>query len=161
MHTDEKEPTTEGHDQLPRVDFYVLRTSGISDIPRMACRIIEKAWKSGHRIFVHTGTRFTVHQMDDLLWTFRAESFVPHAMDAEHSSNDSSDHRHTVVIGSGAEPQGTLDVMINLGDTVPPFFHRCNRVVEIVSGNAADRSAARERYRLYRGKGCALHTHDL
>nr|VFK11079.1 MAG: DNA polymerase III, chi subunit [Candidatus Kentron sp. LPFa] len=157
MHTSETESVAPEHDGLPRVDFYVLRAVGASDVPRMACRITEKAWKSGHRIFVQTGARFTAHQMDALLWTFRAESFIPHVMDSEYTGND----EYPVSIGDGAEPRGKLDVVVNLGDAIPSFLERCERIVEIVSGNAEDRTVARERYRLYRKKGCSLHTHNL
>nr|VFK57649.1 MAG: DNA polymerase III, chi subunit [Candidatus Kentron sp. TUN]VFK58373.1 MAG: DNA polymerase III, chi subunit [Candidatus Kentron sp. TUN]VFK65994.1 MAG: DNA polymerase III, chi subunit [Candidatus Kentron sp. TUN] len=160
MHTVEEEPTVEGHDKSPRVDFYVLNTS-VSDVPRMACRITEKAWKSGHRVFVHTGTRFSAHQMDNLLWGFRQESFVPHTIDSGHAENDTDNNEYPVLIGNGAEPRGELDVVINLGDAVPSFLARCQRIIEVVSGDAQDRGLARERYRLYRDQGCDLHTHDL
>jgi len=161
MHQVEKEPVAEGHDKSLRVDFYVLGTSGATDVPRMACRITEKAWKSGHRVFVHTGSRFTARQMDDLLWSFRQESFVPHTIDSEYAHKDGHNGEYPVLIGSGAEPRGDLDVVINLGDTIPEFFTRCERMVEVVSGNAQDRALARERYRLYRKQGCSLQSHDL
>nr|VFK32003.1 MAG: DNA polymerase III, chi subunit [Candidatus Kentron sp. MB]VFK35028.1 MAG: DNA polymerase III, chi subunit [Candidatus Kentron sp. MB]VFK77119.1 MAG: DNA polymerase III, chi subunit [Candidatus Kentron sp. MB] len=151
----------ENRDGSPRVDFYVLRTFGPLDVPRMACQITEKAWKSGYRVFIHTGTRFPAHQIDDLLWTFRAESFVPHALDSSHAGGDIDNRNYPVSIGNGMEPRGELDVLINLGDTVPLFFARCKRMVEVVSGDVKDRESARERYRLYRSKGCTLHTHEL
>nr|VFK37637.1 MAG: DNA polymerase-3 subunit chi [Candidatus Kentron sp. TC] len=157
MPTSEKESVDQEAGKLPRVDFYVLRAIGASDVPRMACRITEKAWKTGHRIFVWTGARFTAHQMDALLWTFRAESFIPHVIDSEHTDNG----EYPVLIGEGAEPRGALDVVVNLGDAIPSFLERCERIVEVVSGNAEDRAVARERYRLYRKKGCSLYTHNL
>nr|VFJ66233.1 MAG: DNA polymerase III, chi subunit [Candidatus Kentron sp. FW] len=157
MHKAPKEPVAEGSSKSPRVDFYVLNTSGTLDAPRMACRITEKAWKSGHRVFVHTGTRFSAPQMDDLLWTFRQESFVPHTVNSEQVD----DKEYPVLIGDGSEPRGELDVVINLGDAAPAFLGRCERIIEIVSGDAGDRESARERYRLYRDKGCDLHTHNL
>nr|VFJ64818.1 MAG: DNA polymerase-3 subunit chi [Candidatus Kentron sp. FM]VFJ68702.1 MAG: DNA polymerase-3 subunit chi [Candidatus Kentron sp. FM]VFK15486.1 MAG: DNA polymerase-3 subunit chi [Candidatus Kentron sp. FM] len=140
-----------------RVDFYVLSTSGVADVPHMACRITEKAWKSGHRVFVQTGARFTASQMDDLLWTFRAEGFVPHTVYATAINED----QYPVLIGTGPEPKGELDVVINLGDGAIPFLARCDRIIEIVADNAEDRESGRQRYRLYREKGCSLHTHHL
>nr|VFK78132.1 MAG: DNA polymerase III, chi subunit [Candidatus Kentron sp. SD] len=158
-----KESVVKGNGELPRVDFYVLRASGASNISGMACRITEKAWKSGHRVFVHTGTQFTSRQIDDLLWTFRAESFVPHTIDLGPADSGADNEKYAVLVGCGLEPRGELDVVINLGDAIPTFFKRCKRIIEVVSGNPKDRNRAlvRERYRLYRGEGCSLHTHDL
>nr|VFJ61861.1 MAG: DNA polymerase III, chi subunit [Candidatus Kentron sp. DK] len=141
----------------PRVDFYILETAVGTDIPHMACRITEKAWKSGFRVFIHTGARFTAAKMDELLWSFRAESFVPHTIHATAANED----KYPVLIGTGADPGEALDVVINLGDDTPPFLLGSNRVVEIVAGNARDRESGRQRYRLYREKGCSLHTHRL
>nr|VFK03176.1 MAG: DNA polymerase III, chi subunit [Candidatus Kentron sp. H]VFK03472.1 MAG: DNA polymerase III, chi subunit [Candidatus Kentron sp. H]VFK06085.1 MAG: DNA polymerase III, chi subunit [Candidatus Kentron sp. H] len=145
----------------PRVDFYVLDTTGLSDVPHMACRITEKAWKSGHRVFVHTGARFTASQMDDLLWTFRAEGFVPHAVYGTFANEDAFGDKYPVSIGDGTDPEGALDVVVNLGDAVPPFLARCDRIVEIVGAGTEDRESSRQRYRLYREKGCSLNTHRL
>lgn len=143
--------------QPPRVDFYILDTTDSTDIPRMACRITEKAWKSGYRVFVRTGARFTASQMDDLLWTFRAESFVPHAL----HDTDANEDPCPVLIGDGDDPESGPGVLVNLGDALPPSLARRERIVEIVAGSPQDRESGRQRYRLYREEGCDLHTHHL
>ncbi|MBT8421407.1 MAG: DNA polymerase III subunit chi [Gammaproteobacteria bacterium] len=146
----------------PRVDFYVLDTPDAADVSHMACRITEKAWKSGHRVFVHTGAKFTATKMDDLLWTFRAEGFVPHTVHANNAADDATDDdNYPVLVGTGANPERALDVVVNLGDGPLPFLTGCERIVEIVSGSTEDRESSRQRYRLYREKGCTLHTHHL
>jgi DNA polymerase-3 subunit chi len=52
-------------------------------------------------------------------------------------------------------------VLINLSNDVPPYFSRFKRVAELVSGEASQRSAARERYRFYKDRGYTLNTHEI
>ena len=140
---------------MTRVDFYVLQDTSSQAVPQLACRIAEKAWKKGHRVYLHTGSDAQLRQMDDLLWTFRAGSFLPHAPYAEH------DNSEPVLLGHDIDPASEHDVLINLTSEVPAFFTRFNRVVEPVAGDDASQSAARERYRFYMDRGYTLETHKL
>jgi len=51
-------------------------------------------------------------------------------------------------------------VIVNLGDRTPPNFSRFDRLIELVSGDEADRAHARERFRFYRDRGYPMQTHD-
>lgn len=122
----------------------------------MACRIAEKAWKQDHRVFVHTQSAQAAAEMDDLLWTFRQDSFVPHGRD-----HDGTDIHTKVLIGDGGQPTQPMDVLINLTDSVPLFFERFPRVAEIIPNDAKQKSLGRERFRYYREKGCTVESHRL
>src|SRR5882672_4387346 len=63
---------------MPRVDFYVLE--GSEPRPRLvyACRLAEKAFLLEQRVSILTDSAEDAQQLDDLLWTFRDRSFVPH-----------------------------------------------------------------------------------
>lgn len=52
-------------------------------------------------------------------------------------------------------------MLVNLGDDIPAWFGRFERVLEIVSGNEAERAVSRARFKTYRDKGFPLQTHDL
>jgi DNA polymerase-3 subunit chi len=93
------------------------------------------------------------------LWTFSQGSFIPHRVIDKVTGTTIIE---PVVIGCGIAPE-SLDtqVLINLAGTVPEFFSRYQRVAELVDGNAQRRALARERFRIYRDKGCELHTHRL
>jgi DNA polymerase-3 subunit chi len=52
-------------------------------------------------------------------------------------------------------------VLVNLRDEWPPSFSRFQRLIEMVSDNHADKSAARTRYKFYRDRGYEIRTHDL
>jgi DNA polymerase-3 subunit chi len=142
---------------VTRVDFYILDGANSGDGQRTACRIAEKAYKLGQKIFLHTTSAQSAAALDEYLWTFREGSFIPHALVGSEAAADSA-----VIIGQGQEPDPShRDLLINLGDEVPLFFSRFERVAEIVAGDETTRGQARDRFRFYRDRGYPLNTHEL
>lgn len=142
---------------MQQIDFYILSETAVTDEPaRLACRLAEKAWQSGHRVFIHTASSFEAQKVDDLLWTFRQDSFVPHGMYSEPL-----DGTLPVLVGDGVEPRTQLDVLINLTEDVPSYFERCARIVEVIGASEEARARGRARYRFYRDRGCSLESHKL
>lgn len=94
--------------------------------------------------------------MDELLWTFRDVSFVPHAVAGETDANSVS-----VVVGHAETPPDEHEVLVNLSHPVPLFFSRFERVVEIVGADAEAKTAARERFRFYKERGYPLESHNI
>ncbi|HEB85551.1 MAG TPA: DNA polymerase III subunit chi [Gammaproteobacteria bacterium] len=145
---------------MTRIDFYLLSSKHANASERTACRLAEKAYNLRHAIYIHTGSQQRTAQMDNLLWTFRDGSFIPHQM---HGQDES--HNSPVIIGHQTSPDEELtthhQLLINLDQTVPSFFSRFERVAEIVSADEQQRQAARERFRFYRERGYELETHEL
>jgi DNA polymerase III subunit chi len=140
---------------MPRVDFYVLASAEAQARLRFACRLAEKAYQLGHRIYVCAESREQAALLDDLLWTFRAGSFVPHAV------LPASEPLPPVLVGWQEPPEGHADVLVNLASEVPPFADRFGRVAELVDENETTKQRARERFRLYRDRGYSLASHTI
>ena len=147
----------------PRIDFYLVADPEAAACDAAACRIAETAWRRGHRVHLHAGSRERAGRLDDLLWTWRDESFVPHALcggDAGEGAAEAAGGA-PVTIGWGALPGFADDVLLNLDSRAPDGFERFARVAEVVGGADADRAAGRERFRRYRERGCEPNTHRL
>ena len=141
---------------MTRIDFYLLKDTAGDGQSLFTCRLAEKALLQGHQVFINTSSARQLQQLDDLLWTFRAGSFLPHAI------YDGADtERLPVLLGYASEPADCNDVLVNLATDIPPYFCRFNRVAELVGGEEAQRSAARQRYRYYQDRGYTLKTHNL
>lgn len=140
---------------MTRIDFYILPDSATSSRPLLACRLADKAYRLGHRIYIHTESQEQAAYMDDLLWTFSQGSFLPHAL------VEATGEPPPVLIGHDAAPLAGTDVLINLADSVPSFVSRFERVAEIVDQSDAQKQVARERYRFYRDRGYALQSHNV
>lgn len=140
---------------MTRVDFYVLPDSGTQSALSVACRLAEKAYFLDNRVHIHAASDAQAHQLDDLLWTWRDGSFVPHEL--EGSGNGQS----PVVIGRNTKTTQHTDLLINLADNVPESISRFERVAEVVNGDPASRNLGRKRFRYYRDQGYTLDTHKL
>ena len=117
-------------------------------------RIAEKALSRGHQIFVQVADEATATALHDSLWTFRTESFLPHAIVGK-------DDGEPLVIGWDDPSLEHDDVLINTTGAVPGHFARFGRLAEIVAPDAATIEASREAWRFYRDRGYPLAKHDL
>ena len=139
---------------MTRIDFYILDSDAPVERLKTACRICEKAFLLGHEVHVHTGEPALSQRMDELLWTFRDRSFVPHAVEPDDPIE------WPVTIGHTMEPAPRA-VLINLASEVPSFFGRFERVAEVVDAQPQIKAAGRARYRFYRERGYPLQHHTL
>jgi len=138
---------------MSRVDFYILPDAD-PDRQKFACALAQKAWKAGNRVCLLADDRDQAARLDDLLWTFRDISFVPHAL------ADSADVGSVPVLISW-DTTPTADVLVNIGNRLPSTTDKFDRIAEIVGGDDGQRQAARERYREYRQQGHELHNHTI
>ena len=139
-----------------RVDFYVLAAADAAARLHFACRLTEKAYHLKHRVHLHTELQADAAKLDDLLWTFRQGSFVPHEiLAAGHEAGS------PVTIGFGALPTPGPDLLVNLASEIPAGAGNCARVAEIIDGSEASRSRGRKRFREYQQLGCELTTHNI
>lgn len=143
-----------------RVDFYILASPAEHERLRTACRLAEKAWQRGHRVFIHADSPSMARSVDDMLWTYRQDSFVPHAM-LRGRVEVPADRAEPVLVGDGTTEPAEIDVLINLAEDVPDFAARSARIAEIVPGDDSGRRSGRERYRAYRERGLHIEQHDL
>jgi DNA polymerase III subunit chi len=141
---------------MPKVSFYILTGKPPQLRERFACKLAEKAYRLGHRVYIQANDSLLAQEMDDLLWTFRPGSFVPHARINTEEARDAP-----VLIGQGEPPETECDLLINLNPEVPAFFSRFKRIAEIIDQEKAQRQAGRQRYRFYRDHNCTLETHEL
>ncbi len=137
-----------------RVDFYILAEPKPQARYPYACRIIDKAYQQGHRIHVHTDSALEAHVMDDLLWTFRDDSFIPHQITAANTDI-------AVTIDHQDGDVSNKDILINLAKTIPTCISQFNRIIEIVPENMELKTICREHYRYYQQQGNDIKTHKI
>lgn len=141
---------------MTRVDFYILNDNATDARQRFVCRLAEKAWLQGNKVYIHTGDPALSSRIDEMLWTFSQGSFVPHGLDNDPAADEVDIH-----IGHGDEPRHHDEVLINLSSEVPLFFSRFQRVAEIIDGDENQRQQGRERFRFYRERGYPLESHNI
>jgi DNA polymerase-3 subunit chi len=141
---------------MTRVSFYILKGSEAHDRQVFACRLIEKAYKQGQHIYIHTDNLEQAEQINQILWSFRGDSFIPHQL------IDESDETHCpVLIGHDSKPSRLMNLLINLGSQQPIFFSQFERVAEFINDDKQLKISGRERYRFYQQRGYELTTHKI
>ena len=90
---------------MTQVDFYVLKDDSALHRVQFACRLADKAYRLGHRVYIHTESAEQTRQLDDLLWTFQQNSFVPHCV-----YQDAGDTPPPVLLAHDAEPDASSQV---------------------------------------------------
>ncbi|WP_421684168.1 DNA polymerase III subunit chi [Stutzerimonas urumqiensis] len=132
---------------MPRIEFYVLPSSTDEGRLRAACQLAAKAWRQGLGVFLRGEHDDQCAELDELLWRFKAECFVPHARLID-------DDTAPVLIGSDTPPAGFgSGLLVNLNTRLPTDIDRYSRVIEIVNQSPALLAACRENFRQYRQRG--------
>nr|WP_276208072.1 DNA polymerase III subunit chi [Halomonas socia] len=65
---------------MTQVDFYVLPDTTLEARLAFACRLTETIQRKGYRLHLHAEDEAMARQLDEVLWTFRPDAYVPHAL---------------------------------------------------------------------------------
>ena len=134
---------------MTKIEFH----SGATDKLDYTCRLLRKACSSGKTVVV-TGEPEPLAALDRLLWRFSASSFVAHC---GSSALPSTLAASPVVLSASLD--GSLadkDVLVNIGQSLPPGFERFPRLIEVISSQPQDVLAGRIRWKDYRDRGYEL-----
>ena len=146
-----------------QIDFYILGEDSHRDINQMVCQLCEKAIVQQMKVLVYTKSIEQAHQLDELLWTFKADSFLSHKNELSEVAADST-FPYPIIISSDIKDETiavNYHLLINLSNEFPDFFQHFTRIAEMVGKNPDDKIFARKRYRFYRDKGYTLNKFDL
>ena len=105
---------------------------------------------------MRTGNSDDTNVLDNLLWTFSQNSFVPHQLSAESNSRESP-----VVIGEHPPEAEETDVVISVADDPVSDFTAYSRIVEVVGSEDDEKASGRNRFRYYREHGVKPNTHRI
>jgi len=136
---------------VTKVTFYKLSKDQQS-VYQLVCQLIKKACKTDQQVFCLVADNQAAEQLDQMLWSFEAEAFIPHGISAEQSP---------VAISADAEPGDHHQILINLQPQIPTWFSRFDRVIEVIYPDSEYEQAKRDNFRFYKERGYSLSFHDL
>jgi DNA polymerase-3 subunit chi len=97
----------------------------------------------------------SAREFDQLLWTFSADSFIPHTL-----CTDPAQTTAAVVIGWDQHPSASGD-LINLTDAPPPGHARLDTIAEFVVNDEEAKAHGRQLWNTYKQLGYELQHHQL
>jgi len=142
---------------VPEISFYVLPTESAHQRDLFACKLIEKAYRSGSFAYVLTDSLEQSQLIDNLLWTFRAGSFIPHQVYTGELPTIES----VILIGSSNPPEHWQKTIIKLSSQCPQDFRQAASILEILDNSEETKAWGRNRYRQYQQAGIEIATHKM
>jgi DNA polymerase III subunit chi len=142
---------------VPEISFYVLPTESCQERYLLACKLIEKAYRNEFLTYVLTDSTEQSQLIDDLLWTFRAGSFIPHQID----KGELPELENVVLIGSDPSPEKGYKTLINLSTRIPDGFTKAERVLELIDDSEESKALGRDRYRHYQQTEMEISIHKM
>ena len=146
---------------MTKIDFYITDLKTPAEYFSFACRLTEKAFRQKHSVYLHTDSEATMQSVDDLLWTYRPNSFLPHASEKTVLTAGQAPTQTEILVACSGKPGDHHDVLVNLTEQTPDFFSRFTRVAEVVLGSDEAKAKSRQRYKYYRDRGYPLQVHNV
>jgi DNA polymerase-3 subunit chi len=129
---------------MPRVTFIELK---IASRDRLICDVIEKLYTRNNRVIVYFSEKDKAIHMDNLLWTWKQESFVPHGFN-DHSGNFAD--KSVLLTTDQNLPEGSYTLV--LYDPLPADqLASCETVIDFAEVHHPERlNKSRQRYKQLR-----------
>jgi DNA polymerase-3 subunit chi len=130
----------------------------MSDQIDFVCRLCEKAVDDYQRIHIQTEQSVHNEALDTRLWTFKAESFLPH----EIISPDKKPLAPILINSHDMNEAHFLEsnLLILLASSLPENAHRFDRLCIVVPNHEAEIQQARQLYKQLAQKKIEVHIHD-
>lgn len=158
---------------MTRIDFYVLQSNTTMAKHKFVCRLVDTALTKGSSLFIATINNDESIELDEKLWSYKPESYIPHDIVNAKISAEDEKKIHSPKDGVSNEPLVPVrishknddfkyhDVLVNLRSQRPPQFGRFKRVIEVVNQEPKSLEFSRKNYAFYKKRGYPIHTHKM
>jgi len=143
---------------MSQVTFYILAESGTDTLPAhfvQACSLAAFYYQQNRKVFIYTDNQQDAFTVDEYLWQFDGDSFVPHNLLGEGPKFG------TPVEISWMPPTHPRPVLINLSLHLPDFSNNFQQIIDFVPSDEQLKIAARHRYSAYKKLGHTLSTENV
>ncbi len=143
---------------MSSANFYIIdekihcESHGISTHFAQACSLANFYYSQNKKVFIYTDDQQDAFSIDEYLWQFDGDSFVPHNLFGEGPSYGSP------VEISWQAPTHYCSVLINLSLQVPEFSNNFQQIIDFVPFDEQLKIQARKRYTTYKKLGHTLST---
>lgn len=144
-----------------RADFYLIQKPRFRDEPLLlVCELAKKAYAAGQPMLVLARDAAQAEKLDDLLWSFEPDAYIPHQIaDPEMDDGEGDDEDVAVMIAAPEHDIPLRPLVLNLRDgAVAGTF---DRVLEVVPADDSARGPLRERWKQYKARGFVVDKHDM
>lgn len=139
-------PTKTEQSDTPDVLFYHLERARIGDVlPSLLVRSLQRGW----RAVVETASRKQADELNQMLWTFSDESFLPHG-----AADDGFAEDQPIYLTEKQDNPNGAQIRFFVGGATPGEFAGYERMVYVFDGRSDEAvAAARAQWKRLTGEG--------
>lgn len=142
----------------PSIDFYLLKHTHFDAGLPFVCQLVSQVYQHNCAIKIQCHHQSTQMKLDEMLWTFTADSFIPHEI-----YNESTKARFWILVGSRLNSLENIVIQLNLTLSNQPEtqINNLERVLQIVPNDSNLIHTARQHYRFYRQQQFTINSHHI
>ncbi|WP_372964055.1 DNA polymerase III subunit chi [Marinobacter sp.] len=149
---------TSGRDaKNQRYWFHILAQNTPAARNLHAAKLVDKAWQQGDRVCVLCDNQQQAQELDDLLWNFTPDAFIPHSI-ATDANTPCSDPVGILLYPPAASD---WDTVIILSSALPGQSDQYRRLALVAQNDPAVLNQARGHYKQLRKLGIEARVHDM
>lgn len=139
---------------MSRADFYTLKDSHGDARYRLLQQLLSKSLRQGTAVHIHCRDAAEVSHLDNYIWAFKPESFLPH-----HALSDEQPPMQSpITLGHGQQRSAKAGICVNLSAEPVQGYER---IIEIVVQEPTILEQTRAHYRHYQQAGHEMNLHKL
>jgi len=129
-----------------QVTFYAVQSAGVSD---WAAKLVESAVAKDRRALVFCSSSKEAASIDEHLWTFKDDTFIPHEVYDELAVE--TQRSLPVLVTTTEENTNGANILIQLGRGSLEFGLKFDHVIELVDrADTEELQISRERYKAWK-----------
>ncbi len=137
---------------MTEISFYLVGDANTpAGADAMLPMLLEKILQSGHKAVVRCPDAKRMERLDEYLWTYTAESFLPHGS----KDGDNAAEQPIYLTTEDENPNGA-DILVQLSGAEASDFSSYARVLDVFEGSEPQKTAARKRWKDLKDKGYPL-----
>ncbi len=141
---------------MPRADFYLIDKPRFREQPLLlVCELARRGFAANLPILVLARDAAQAEAIDDLLWSFDPDEYLPHQI----AGMDEGEDETPILIATPEMDVPARAMLINLRDAAPTGSFE--RVLEVVPADPSARGPLRERWKHYQALGFDVNKHDM
>jgi DNA polymerase-3 subunit chi len=131
--------------------YFIILTSAVKQ--RIVCDLVEKCYLSGKRVWVYCQDESTARLYDNLLWTWKQSSFIPHV----YCSEPQADPSEPVVLSDNINGTADYEYLILVEPVALDELDGFTTILDFAEKyDQAQLLKSRARFKEYSAKGYAI-----